>query len=55
MYAFSYSKVYDNLDIISDGNYSKDINLQKWVNELIKNCNLWNYIQGLSLSASDRQ
>ena len=34
-YNFSYSKVYDNLDIISDGNYSKDINLQKSVTKLI--------------------
>ena len=34
-YNFSYNKIYDNLDIISDGNYSKDINLQKSVTKLI--------------------
>ena len=32
---FSYNKVYDNLNIISEGNYSKDVNLQKSVMKLI--------------------
>ena len=32
---FSYSTTYDNLDSISEGNYSKDVNLQKSVMKLI--------------------
>ena len=32
---FSYSTTYDNLNTISEGNYSKDINLQKSVMKLI--------------------
>ena len=34
-YNFSYNKIYDNLNIISEGNYSKDNNLQKSVMKLI--------------------